>query len=378
MAKKIGLLAIVLAIAFWAFWMKRDRDAVKYPTVAVHRGDIVSSVSATGRVMSTNLVSVGAEVSGTIEKIYIEPNEPVRAGEVLLELDREKFEAQLSEARARVEKAKAALLRTRTELAQARDDFKRAEELFERGLISRAEYDSKTHVREAKKAQEAEAKAELTNFLASVRRAEDDLSKTRITAPINGVILTVDVEEGQTVAASFQTPVLFTVANLREMEVHAFVDEADVGRVRAGQKAVFYVDSYPEREFRGVVRKIYFSPMIEQNVVTYETILSVGNEDLLLRQGMTANVRIIIEERKNVLLVPSKTFRARLSAERPEGLPKGPSVLVLEAGTPERRPVETGISDEENTEIPDGLKEGDKVVLESEGARPQRRRLYGF
>jgi len=379
MAKKISLLVIVLAIALWAFWMKRDRDAVKYPTVQASRGDIVYSVSATGRVMSTNLVNVGAEVSGTIKKINVEPNTPVRAGEVLLELDREKLEAQLSQARAGVEKSKAALARAGTELAQARDDFIRAEDLFARGLVSKADYDSKTHAHDAKKAQEAEAKAELTNSLASMRRAEDDLSKTMIVSPMNGVVLTVEVEEGQTVAASFQTPVLLTVANLREMEMHAFVDEADVGMVRPGEKAIFYVDSYPDKEFRGVVKKIYYSPTIEQNVVTYETILSVGNEDLLLRHGMTANIKIIIEERKNALLIPSKALRARLKEETAEGLPKGPSVLVLEGVRPERRPVETGISDEENTEIIKGLKEGDKIILESEGEKePRRRRFYGF
>jgi len=218
------------------------------------------------------------------------------------------------------------------------------------------------------------ANSSLKNARANLDVTRANLDKTIIRSPINGIVLSLDVEEGQTVSSSLQAPTLLSVGNLNEMEIHVSVDEADVGRVREGKKVVFYVDSYPDKEFDGSVHKIHYSAKIEQNVVTYNTIIKVRNDDLLLRPGMTANVKIIIDTKKDVLLIPNKTLRVRFPDEIPV---KGHSVWIMENNKPFKKPVKLGLSDNDNTEVTEGLKEGDIVIIESPQIKEKRSIPFG-
>lgn len=379
MTKKMLIVFLLLAVAagYFAYGAFKRKDASSlYTTIKAKRANVVSSVSATGKIMSSTLVSVGTQISGTISDIYVDPNDRVEKGQTLLRLDRKSFLEKVSGAEAGVARARARIEAARAEADRAGSDLRRISELLERGLMPRAEFDNKTQELKAKEALLDEARAGLKDSEATLKVAQDELSKTLITSPMDGVVLDVNVQQGQTVASSFQTPTLLTVANLRLMEVHAFIDEADVGRVKKGQKALFYVDAYPDKEFAAVVDNVYYSPTVEQNVVTYKTVLGVSNEGLLLRQGMTANIRVIIEERRDAIVVPNKALRVRLPEEeaRVRKAAGGPSLWVIEDGAPKARKVTLGISDEENTEVVEGLKEGETLIVESTAAGKERRR----
>jgi HlyD family secretion protein len=383
MKKKIVFILVAAVLVLLASFFLKKNEKAAYSTVPVMRGKIVSAVSATGKVIAANLVNVGTQISGTISKVKVEPNDIVKKGQVLAELDREKLLARLSEAEASVAAAQALVRKAGAELQRSRADFERIRELFGKGLVSRSEFDAGSQESESAEALLEQARAELRNASAAKKAVEDDLEKSIIRSPIDGVVLSVNVEEGQTVAASFQTPILLSVADLRDMEVHAFVDEADMGRVREGQNAIFLIDAYPEREFEAVVQKVYYSPTIEQNVVTYETVLKVDNREMLLRHGMTANIRVVIAQKDDVLLIPNKALRVRIeTSEAVKDAAKGPGAWVLEGKRPVRRQLKTGISDEENTEVAEGLGEGDLVITETPApdgrSQGRTRRPFGF
>jgi len=338
----------------------------------------MDSVSATGRVNPVVSVSVGTQVSGTIKKIYVDHNDTVKKGQVLIELDREVYESRLAEAKSELVARKAQVEIAKAEAARQESDFARKEELFNKGFISKNEFETADYGYKGAEASLDLAKAQLEQTEATLSEAKENLSKTIIKSPVDGVVLTVDVEEGQTVSASLQTPTLLTVGDLSQMEIQASVDEADVGKVKVGQRANFYVDSFPNKEFEADVAKIYYSPTIDQSVVTYDVLMYYDNSDFMLRPGMTADIVIVIAEKKGVVLIPNSALRVKMSANG-KTRSTGPSVWVLEGDKPVRRSVKLGLGDADNTEVVEGLQEGDTLIIESPNAgNNNQRRGFGW
>jgi HlyD family secretion protein len=296
------LLLLVLAAAgagaWYYFFRTSTVAAVQFRTAPVVRGDVVQEVTANGSLSPVKNVEVGSQVSGIIEKINVDYNSHVKEGEVIAQIDPSTYKQNLIQAEAELANSQAAL-----ELADV--NARRAEELFKNKLISAAEHDSTI-------AALHQAQAVLKTREASVFRAKVDLSRTTITAPINGVVISRAVDEGQTVAASFNTPKLFVIANdLAKMQIEAAVSEADVGGVEEGQKVTFTVEAFQNRKFSGQVQQVRFAPITNQNVVTYTAVVQVDNSDLKLRPGMTATARIITAQKSNVLRIPNAALRFR-------------------------------------------------------------------
>jgi len=333
-------------------------DGPAYRTEPVTRGDIQAAVTATGTVNAVTTVLVGTQVSGTIKNLFVDFNSPVKKGQVIAQIDPEMFEAQGEQAKANVEKADA-------QVRDAERTLRRNRELSSRNLIARSELDTAETNYESASAQLEQAKAAL-------RVADTNLRYTRILSPVDGIVISRSVDVGQTVAASFQTPTLFTIAqDLTKMQIDTSVAEADIGSVRVGQDVEFSVDAYPDRMFKGKVWQVRRAPIIVQNVVTYNVVVQVNNADLKLMPGMTANVSIILATKKDVLRISNAALRFRPSERAPEKAPaaaekKGPGVWVLENGKPKRAGITLGISDGAYTEIVSGdLKEGQNLIVES-------------
>lgn len=327
----IGGVAVLLALAGGAvFFLARDTaGAVAYRQQAVQKGDLTITVTATGALEPTNQVDVGVEVSGTIKTVDVDYNAHVKKGQVLARLDTSKLHAQVLQsraareaARAREARAQADVKLTRSKLAQ----FLRARQSSGGRVPSQVEMDIAEAALARAKADEASALADIAKASAELEFNQTNLSKAIIRSPIDGIVLVRHVDPGQTVAASLQTPVLFTIAeDLRKMDLHVDVDEADVGRVKAGQMATFGVDAYPRRRFRARVIQVRFAPKTVAGVVTYETVLSVNNADLALMPGMTATADIVVKQIKNALLVPNAALRfapprRRMTSKKKRGL----------------------------------------------------------
>lgn len=368
-----GGLALVLAGAGYGGWVWSTRPApVTFVTAAVDRGDVIAKVTASGTLAASRTVDVGSQVSGRIQQLYVDFNSPVRKGQVLARIDPQLLIAARQQAAANQVAARAALRRARAQAAVAEREAGRFGALARQGFIAAAELDTSRTNAEVARAQVVSAQAALAQADAAARLAEANLGYAVIHSPIDGVVITRNVAVGQTVAASLQAPTLFVLAeDLKTLEVHANVAEADVGRLRPGMKAQFTVDAYPGEPFTGSVRQIRHAPQTVQNVVTYLTILDVANPDGRLRIGMTANVGFVEEAAKGVLRVPNAALRFRPSETAfPHGeRSRGPRVWVLADG--KLRPVrlETGLTDGSYTEVEEGeLAEGDQVVTEEQGA----------
>jgi HlyD family secretion protein len=298
--------------AGYRYWKRPAAPPVEYRTATVSRGDIVQAVTANGSLNPVRNVEVGSQISGIITKINVDFNSKVKAGDVIAQIDPATYERALVQAEAELANAQAAL-----ELAQL--NFDRAQELFANNLISKSEFDQA-------KVNLSQAEAVVKMRRANVERAKVDLDRTTIYAPIDGVVISRRVEEGQTVAASLNAPTLFVIANdLSRMQIEAAVSEADVGGVEEGQKVTFTVDAFMDRKFEGIVKQVRYAPVTNQNVVTYTTVVEVENRDLKLRPGMTANASIITAERRGVLTIPAAALRFR----PPEG-----AIVRAETNTP--------------------------------------------
>ena len=347
------LLLSVTGIWYWSGKSESKQD--RYKIQVVGRGDIVQSISANGTLNPVELVNVGTQVSGTVSKIYVDFNDQIEEGQVLAELDPALFRAQLQQAEANVMNAQASLKLAENKMA-------RNLALKEQGFISSDGLNMFEQQLDAARAQLALSKAQLArdraNFYYSV-----------IKSPISGVVVARNVEIGQTVAAVFQTPVLFQIAkDLRQMQIDTSVAEADIGQLRLGQQANFTVDAFHEREFAGTVKQVRLNPSIQQNVVTYNVVVTVANEDGALLPGMTANVRFAVNQKDSVLRAPNAALRYKPSDADTDGAPTtqpSKSVLYrLEGGKPVPVNVKTGIADGAFTEITEGgIKEGDKLVV---------------
>jgi HlyD family secretion protein len=310
----IGLAVLVLAASVgWMLLDSRSRSSVEYKTMKTRKGSLTVTVTATGELKPVNQVDVGIEVSGTIKSVEVDYNDRVVSGQVLATLDTAKLRAQVLQSEAALTSSEAALLQARAGVFEADANlmrFRHARELSKGKAPSLYEMDSAEAALKRALAQEASAKAQIAQSRAALDAYRSDLDKGVIRAPISGIILTRSVEPGQTVAASLQTPVLFTLAeDLTVMELHVGVDEADVGDVREGQMATFTVDAYPDRSFPAKITQVRYASKTENNVVTYETLMSVDNKDLLLRPGMTATADIMVKEVADALLLPNAALR---------------------------------------------------------------------
>ncbi len=301
---------IVTAIA----WKHADHaPQVKYKTQETKRGDLVITVTATGNLEPTNQVDVGTEVSGTIESVMVDDNDPVKKDQVLASLDTSRLQAVVLQSRARLASARAQVLEARTNVKEARNELERlrhVHELSGHTVPSQHDLDAAEAALERALAEEARAEADVSEAEATRDVNETDLSKAVIHSPVDGIVLDRNAEPGQVVAASFQAPVLFTLAeDLTKMELHVDVDEADVGLVREGQAATFTVDAYPDRTFSARITRVRYGSQTVDGVVTYETVLEVDNSDLFLRPGMTATADIVIRKVEEAILVPNVALR---------------------------------------------------------------------
>ncbi len=320
-------------------------------------GNITNSITATGTIEPVTSVQVGTQVSGIVNKLYVDYNSVVKAGQVIAELDRTNLISELESATAQLRSAE-------SDLEYQKTNFERYQRLYDKGLVSADDY-------ERARLSYIQAQQSVTQRKESVKKARTNLGYATITSPIDGVVLSKEVEEGQTVASSFNTPTLFTIAqDLTQMRVIADVDEADIGEVKEGQRVSFTVDAFPGIDFEGTVQQVRQEATTESNVVTYEVVISAPNDDLKLKPGLTANVNIFTLEVNDVVTIPSRALRF---TPRAMMLNKGESIVDCEApekvwireGTTFKAvPVQTGITNGMLTEIKYGLKPGDKVVTD--------------
>ena len=378
----IGLVALLAIIASgtW-YWWNTGTPPVHYKTALVDRGPITAIVTATGTVNPVVSVLVGSQVSGKISQLMADFNSVVTKGQVLATIDQQPFQARVSQARAAVKSAKGNLLKAKNMARQRKLELGRMATLRPQAFVAQADLDlAETNFRDAQ-AQVEVAQAQVDQAQATLASAELDLGYTTIYSPVNGIVVSRNVDVGQTVAASFQTPTLFVIAqDLTQMQVNANVSESDIGGVAEGKQASFRVDAYPKQFFEGTVTQVRNAPINIQNVVTYDVVITVDNRALKLKPGMTANVTIVTAKKYNPLRVPNGSLRFRMP-----GVPvdrKVSQVWVLDQDKQARQiTITAGIADSLFTEIAEGaVKEGDRVILgiETPEERTQKKLPPGF
>jgi HlyD family secretion protein len=366
----IAIIGVTLAAATF-FLLKNKNSDIKFKTGKVTKGEIVMSVTATGTVNAVTTVLVGTQVSGTIKNISVDFNSPVKKGQIIAQIDPSTFQAQVQQARANLLAAEANLEKAGATLVDAKRTMERNAELFSKNLIARSDLDTAETNYETAKASVSAARSQVAQTKAALEFSETNLRYTKIVSPVDGVVISRSVDVGQTVAASFQTPTLFTIAqDLTKMQIDTNVDEADIGKVNVGLDVEFTVDAYPDLTFKGKVWQVRNAPITVQNVVTYDVVIQVDNPELKLKPGMTANVSIIIATKKDVLKIPNAALRFKLNGDEKKSAEKktvsGPGVWILEQGNPKRITISAGISDGSYTEITsDTLSEGQEVIIES-------------
>ncbi|NLH50930.1 MAG: efflux RND transporter periplasmic adaptor subunit [Myxococcales bacterium] len=373
-------LLVVIGSVCW-YCQASGAPKVLYQLSKVDRGDIAAKVTASGTVSALVTVEVGSQVSGRIQTLLVDYNSPVKKGQVLATIDPQLFQAAVEQSSANHTAAEARLTQATVAAQEAERLYRRTRDLAENKLASTADLETAEASWNKAKAEVAAVKAELKQANAALHQALVNLEYTRIVSPIDGVVISRDIDLGQTVAASFQAPVLFTIAeDLRRMQVDANVAEADVGKLKAGMAAQFIVDAFPETPFQGIVRQVRLAPQTNQNVVTYDAVVDVKNDPPKLMPGMTANVTFVYDERKNVLRIPNTALRYRPAADEKvastghaaaaEGNAGSSdcdgdcrSLWVLRRQLPEAVRVQLGLSDGAYTEIVKGeLHEGDQLI----------------
>lgn len=359
-AALIAILAVV--VGGFVIWRRVSRpEAPEFQTAALSRGDVRAVVEATGTIQPVRTVEVGPDVSGRVVAVHADFNDAVDEGQVLVEIDPLPFRARRAEARARLAAARATLMQSNASLAEARRTRDRYEHLSGTGAIAERELDGARSAVEQGEAAVMNARAQIAIAQASLDSTETDLDRTTVRSPVRGVVLERRVEPGQAVAATFQPPVLFVLAeDLDRMELHLAVDEADIGRVREGQTATFTVDAHPEHRFEAEVRAVRNAPTTVQGVVTYEVVLDVDNHERLLRPGMTASASVAVANVEDVLRVPNAALRFTPPGQEPAGT----AVWILRDGAPVAVPVERGLSDGSHTEVRGALEPSDEVLVD--------------
>lgn len=376
----IALIMLTGGGGLW-YWLASGPPPVQYKTALVDRGPITAIVTATGTINPVVSVQVGSQVSGKVSQLFADFNSRVKKGQVLAQIDQKPFKARLSQARAAVKSAKANLARAKVLATQRKREFERLAALRPQAFVSQADVDlAETNYREATANVEV-LQAQLDQAQAALASAELDLGYTTIYSPVDGIVVSRNVDVGQTLAAAFQTPILFVIAqDLTQMQVNANVSESDIGGVKEGTEAHFRVDAYPKQFFEGLVTQVRNAPISVQNVVTYDVVITVSNPELKLKPGMTANVTIVTARKEHSLRVPNGALRFRMPNVPIDK--KATRVWVLDQhNQPREVEVVTGIADSLSTEIVDGaLNEGDRVILgiESEEEQAQKKLPPGF
>ncbi len=358
----IVVLIVVIAAA-WAWRSGSNAPETRYKTEVVERNDVVQNVSANGTLNPVILVSVGTQVSGTVKKLHVDFNDQVEQGQILAELDDVVLSSQLGQSEATLRNARAGL-----DLAVANE--KRMQSLLAQEYASRQDLDSAVQARKS-------AQAQVEQYEALTRKDKANLAYSIIRSPVSGVVVNRQIDTGQTVAASFQTPTLFQIAqDLSKMQIDSSFAEADIGMIKVGQAVRFSVDAFPSRSFQGSVKQIRLNPTTVQNVVTYNVVVAVDNPDQILLPGMTAYVNIAVDQRKDALVVPNAALRFKPSElanaakttepKRKRRVAGSATVYLLDNGKPRAVAVTLGITDGRNTEITDGEIKSDDTVIVSE------------
>jgi HlyD family secretion protein len=401
MKKYLVILAVILLISGIAgfFYLKRTPE-ISYKTVKIERGTIISNVAATGNLSAVTTVQVGTQVSGTIQKLYVDYNSRVKKGQAIAEIDPSLFNASVEQSQGTFLNSEANLQKAKVTLADAERTYNRNRKLLADGIISQGDYDVAETAYQSAKAGLKAAEGSVTQTRGSLMQSKTNLRYSIIRSPVDGVVISRSIDVGQTVAASFQTPTLFTIAqDLTKMQIEVSVDEADISRIKLDQNASFTVDSYPEQSFKGRVVQIRNAPVITQNVVTYVTVVNVDNTDLKLKPGMTANVSIEVARKDDALKLPPAAlrFKPKSKAEEPKqvkpaGGPSGSGpregggkpggrkgaggqqVYLLKDNAPVAVPVKTGIANNSSIELVEStLKEGNEVVVEQIGGDTKKK-----
>ena len=347
---------------------KKIKNTSSYITDNVKHSDIVEKITATGQINPISTVNIGSQVSGTISEIYVDYNSEVTKDQLLAQIDPSLFQATVDRCRANLEVAKAQVKVSENNIVYYKKDLERKRKLNASQYASVKDLDLAEKEYHNAVAQLELQKATVQQAQAQLESAETELRYTKIISPINGIVVSKEVEVGQTVAASFQTPTLFYVAeDLKKMQIEASVVEADIAKVSVGQKVEFSVDSFPDEIFEGIVTQVRNQAITTSNVVTYEVIIEVDNSSLKLKPGMTANVEIITADKKDVLVVPNKALRFYITGEDGKiQRYKDKGVWTIENNQPKRVVVNVGIYNDEYTEVISGnIKVGDKVIVES-------------
>jgi HlyD family secretion protein len=381
----ISALVVIIALAAGIYFYSRRSPETTYKTAKVERGDIVSAVAATGNLAAVVTVQVGTQVSGTIQKLFVDFNSPVKKGQVIAQIDPALFAAQVEQSSGNFLNAQASRQKAKADLVDAKRTLERNRQLVKDGIISQSDYDAAETKYEDALASVKAAEGTVAQTRGALNQAETNLRYATIRSPVDGIVVSRNVDVGQTVAASFTTPTLFTIAqDLTKMEIDTSVDEADISRINVAQPVTFTVDSYPENRFSGKVIQVRNAPIVTQNVVTYVVVIGVDNREMKLKPGMTANVSIETARKENVLKIPSAALRfkpkgakvakdAKAAQEKPTGtdprkIKKGgeQKVFILsEDNKPVAVPIKTGISNDGQVELLEGnLKENDEVIVE--------------
>jgi HlyD family secretion protein len=428
--KKLLLTTVAVLLAGgagFAYWrIGAGTEEVPFVTTPAQRGNITQIVSSTGTLQAGVTVQVGSQVSGTIDKLFADFNSKVKAGQVVAQLNQDKFRAAVDQAKANFIAAQSNLAKAKVSVEDASRTLARTRELRKRELTAQSDLDAAQTVHDAAVAQLEVNKAQVAQAQAAVNQVTVDLNNTVIRSPVDGIVISRNVDVGQTVAASLQAPTLFTIANdLAKMEVHSNVDEADVGNVWEGQDVTFTVDAFPARRFRGKVYQVRNAPVNVQNVVTYNAVARIDNKELLLKPGMTASVQFLVSRQENVLVIPNMAMRFKPPDQKDEAQdllrqersrvakPVGTrrtsraavaggsgagargnrraTIYVLRENKAQPVAVQLGITDGSRTEVRDGLNENDLVIIGTSSAaatsgpsgianpfQPQRPRGPGF
>jgi HlyD family secretion protein len=371
----VSVIIIIILLTTGAFMLFKNRESgPKFKVDRATKGDIKATVTATGTMNAVVNVLVGTQVSGTIKTLYVDFNSLVKKGQILAQIDPATFQAQVEQAKANLMLAKANVEKAGAALVDAKRTMERNKVLFARNFIARSDLDTSETNYQSATAQLSASKAQVEQARAALAYSQTNLIYTQIVSPVNGIVISRNVDVGQTVAASFQTPTLFNIAqDLTKMQIDTNVDEADIGKIKVDQPVEFTVDAYPDTTFMGKVSEVRNAPTTIQNVVTYNVVVKVDNPELKLKPGMTANVSIILSDKKGVLRIPNAALRfkpAEKGADRDKeaSVQKGPGVWVLENRKPKRISVALGISDGNYAEILTGdVKEGDEVIVEAAG-----------
>ncbi len=401
MKKYLIIASIVLMIAGLAgFLLYKRTPEISYKTAKVECGTIVASVAATGNLSAVTTVQVGTQVSGTIQKLYVDYNSRVKKGQAIAEIDPSLFNASVEQSQGNFLSAEANLQKAKITLADAERTYNRNKKMLTDGIISQGDFDSAETAWQSAKAAVQAAEGSVAQTRGALMQSRTNLRYSIIRSPVDGVIISRAIDIGQTVAASFQTPTLFTIAkDLTKMQIEVSVDEADISRIVLGQKASFTVDSYPEQSFKGKVVQVRSAPIITQNLVTYIVVVNVDNSDLKLKPGMTANVSVEVARKDDVLKLPPSALRFKPksktdepkdkrqaggavagSGREPGGKPGGRKgagerqVYILKENKPLAVPVKIGIANNSAIElIESSLKEGDEVITEQVGGDTKKK-----